>query len=346
MNVKIGLIGKGNVGTSFLKILKEKKDFLKEKFNLNYKVIAVFEYDGAIINETGIDLEELLEIENNFRELPYWNKNLRANEMISKLDIDIYVETTPTNHETGEPALSHIINALSNGIDVVSSNKGPFYLQYNRIINLAKEKGCFVKYEGVVASCVPALSISDCLIGNNITNIRAILNGTCNYILSRMSAEGITLPIALKEAQELGYAEADPTLDIEGFDAAGKLVILANKLFGWSKTIKDVKIRGITKITSQALDLAKSDGFVIKHLALVENDELIVEPRLIEKDSPLNISGTFNVIELNTKYAGPIVLIGRGAGGFEAASAILNDIINIAKNRGYIHNLSEKRNIS
>lgn len=335
MVAKIGLIGKGNVGTKFLEILNEKKEFLRDKFNFDFKIVSIFEIDGALINKNGIDLEILLEKGEKFREISYWKKDEKVIDLIPKLDINIIVETTPTNPDTGEPALSHIIEALNNGIDVISSNKGPFYLKYNTIKNLAKKRNCFIRYEAAVASCVPALSIRNNLIGNQLTRIKAILNGTSNYILSRMTTEGVPFSIALKEAQELGYAEADPTLDIEGYDAAGKLVILANELLGWSKTIKDVKIKGISTITPQALELAKSDGYMIKHLAIAENNRLLVEPRLIKRDSPLNISGTLNAIELHTKFAGTIVLMGRGAGGSEAASAILNDLIDIAKKRGY-----------
>ena len=334
MDIKIGLIGKGNVGTRFLEILQEKKKALKDNFNLSFKIIGIFEIDGALINEKGIDTEELIDLGVDFRQSPYWKKGIKAKELIKSLNIDVIIETTWTNPDTGEPALSHIIEALNNGIDVISSNKGPFYLEYNKIKKLAEEKNCVVKYEATVASCVPILAIRDWL-KNEITGIKAILNGTSNYILSRMSTEGISFDIALKEAQELGIAEADPTLDIEGFDTAGKIVILANELLGWSKTIKDVKIKGISKITPQSIELIKSDGLVIKHLAIAEDNEIIVEPRLIERFSPLNVSGTLNVIELNTKYAGPIVLLGRGAGGYEAASAILNDLINIAQNRKY-----------
>ena len=331
MDVKIALIGKGHVGTSFLQLLKEKKSVLKDKFNINLDIVVIFEYDGALINEEGINLEELLGKGENFRELRFWKKDVAPSaDLFNKLDLNICVETTPTNPETGEPALSHIIEALNNKINVVASNKGPFYLYYKKIKELAKKNNSQVRYEGTIASCVPALSVREGLIGNTITSIKAILNGTSNYILSRMSSEGVEFSIALKEAQELGYAETDPTLDIEGYDAAGKLVILANELLGWSKTIKDVEIKGISKITTQSIDLAKSDGLVIKHLAIAENDKLIVEPRLIERDNPLNISGTLNEVELQTKYAGPIILMGRGAGGFEAASAILNDIINIS----------------
>jgi len=334
MDLKIALIGYGHVGASLLQILKEKKQFLKKNFKINYKIIAIFEFDGALIKEDGIDIELLLKKGNMYRELPFWRDSITfSKDLIPKIGINICIDATPTNPETGEPALSHIITALNNGIDVVASNKGPFYLEYDKIKKLAKQNNCYVSYEATVASCVPILSIKNNLIGNTITQIKAILNGTSNYILSRMTTEGIPFDIALKEAQELGYAEADPSLDIDGWDAAGKLVILANELLGWSKSIKDVQVRGITDITPQAIELAKSDGYVIKHLAIAENDYLIVEPRLIERDSPLNISGTLNVIELMTDYAGPIVLMGRGAGGFEAASAILNDLIDIARKR-------------
>lgn len=333
MEVKICLIGMGNVGTSFLKLLKEKRDNIRVNFNFKCKLIAIFEHDGALINNDGIDLDNILEDNTNLRKNQYWKSNLKAQDLISTLDIDICIETTPTNPNTGEPALTHIIGALNNKIDVISSNKAPFYLQYTKIQKLAEKMNCFVKFEATVASCVPALSIKESLIGNTISRIRAILNGTNNYILSRMAAEGVSFSVALKEAQELGYAETDPTLDINGYDAAGKLVILSNELLGWSKSIEDVKIKGITKITPHALELAKSDGYVIKHLAIAEENNLIVEPRLVKRDSPLNIQGTLNLIELQTKYAGDLILMGKGAGGFEAASAILNDLISIVKKR-------------
>jgi len=333
MELKICLIGKGNVGTSFLQLLKERRNIIRELYNCNCKLVAIFEHDGALINKDGIDLNELLAKSSNFRKNKFWKKDVKAKDLISKLDINLCIETTPTNPNTGEPALTHIIEALSNNIDVISSNKAPFYLHYKRIKNLADKMNCFIKYEATVASCVPALSIKRNLIGNKITRIEAILNGTNNYILSRMITEGISFAVALKEAQELGYAEADPSLDVSGSDTAGKLVILANELLDWSKTIEDVKVEGITKITSQALELAKLDGYIIKHLAIAEEDNLIVEPRLVKRDSSLNISGALNLIKLQTRHAGSIILIGQGAGGFEAASAILNDLISIIKER-------------
>ena len=334
MEVKICLIGMGNVGTSFLQLLKEKRDNIRVDFNFNCTLVAIFEHDGALVNSGGIDLNNLLEDSTNLRKNQFWMSNVKVQDLLSTLNIDILIETTPTNPNTGEPALTHIIQALNNKINVISSNKAPFYLQYTKIQKLAEKMNCLVKFEATVASCVPALSIKENLIGNTISRIKAILNGTNNYILSRMTAEGVSFSVALKEAQELGYAETDPTLDINGYDAAGKLVILSNELLGWSKSIEDVKIKGITKITPHALELAKLDGYVIKHLAIAEDNNLIVEPRLVKRDSPLNIQGTLNLIELQTKHAGSIILIGKGAGGFEAASAILNDLISIVKKRG------------
>jgi len=333
MEVKIGLIGMGNVGTCFVTLLKEKEELLSQLFDLEYKVIVIFEHDGALIKEDGLNLRKIIELSENFRESPHWKKRLTFEDIISTLDVNIIIETTPTNPTTGEPGLSHIIEAINNGKDVIASNKGPFYLAYDKIKKLAAEKGRIIKYEATVASCIPVLSIKNNLIGNSIIGIKAILNGTSNFILSRMTSEGISFSTALKEAQELGYAEADPSLDVDGFDAAGKLVILANELLGWSKTINDVTIKGISRITPHAIELARLDGLVIKPLTIAENNELIVKPQLIERDSALNISGTFNVIQIQTEYAGPIIMIGRGAGGFEAASAILNDLINIVKTR-------------
>ncbi len=330
------LIGKGTVGTSFLHLLSEKLGVFQQNYALNIKLIGLFEFDGALIKEEGINIDEVLKIGKDFRALPYWQANAKPLDYISKSNINACIDSTPTNAKTGEPAMGHLFKCLNNGVDFITSSKGPFYLKYKEIKELAQKKGCLVKYEATVASGVPALAIKRSLKGTDIISIRAILNGTSNYILSRMSAESLSFSIALKEAQELGYAEANPSLDIEGLDAAGKLVILANEILGWESTISDVIIKGITKITTNAIELAKSDGYVIKHLAIAEENKLIVEPRLVERDSPLNIGGTLNVIEYTSKFAGPIILIGRGAGGNEAASALMNDLFDVLQARGFI----------
>jgi len=329
----IALIGKGIVGTCFLNLLNKKINEISLKYEQKIKIVAIFEKDGALIREDGINIEEFANKECNFKNRNFWYDNLKAIEKIGDLELDLIVETTPTNMKTGEPAFSHIMKALENGIDVITSNKAPFYLYPDKIKNQAKKNNCFVRIEATVASCVPCIAMKEVLCSNEIIGIRAILNGTSNYILSRMTSEGLSFEMALKEAKEHGYAESDSTLDIDGYDAAGKLVILANELMGLSKTINDVKIKGISRITPQAIELARGDGLVIKPLAMVEENSLIVEPRLIKKESPLNINGTLNIIELQTKNTGPIILMGRGAGGYEAASALMNDLYYILKER-------------
>jgi len=333
MEIKIGLIGKGVVGTCFLQLLNEMKNTIEKKYNTYCKIIAVFKSDGALIEDSGLDIDKLVNNFNSLKDSNLWYRNAKAIDYIPKLGLNICIDATPTNSKNGEPALQHIIKALNSNIDVISSNKAPFYLEHKKIRNIAETNGCFVCYEATVGSSIPILSVKNYLMGTPIVGIKAILNGTNNYILTRMTSEGIPFSVALKEAQELGYAESDPSLDIEGYDAAGKLVIIANDLLDRSYKIGDVLIEGISKITPQAIELAKSDGYIIKHLAIVEDDSIVVEPRLIKKDSPLNVGGTKNIIEIETKYIGSLFLMGNGAGGYEAASAILNDLLYIIKKR-------------
>jgi len=333
MNINVGLVGKGNVGTSFLQLLNKKKFIIIGSCEFEIKVVGIFEHDGAILNENGINLENLLELGKDFRTHYNWKFGYRALDYIDKIDLNILIETTTTTPENGEPAISHILKALNNNIDVISSNKAPFYLEYKKIKKKAEDRMCLIRYEATVASCVPILSIKRNLQGCEIIGISAILNGTSNYILSKMSVDGISFKQALKEAQERGFAESDPNLDIRGYDAAGKLVILANELLGYSMTIRDVDIKGIENIDEQDIELAKLNHKVIKHLSFAKNGHLYVKPQLVDKYSYFNINGSLNVIEIETKIAGKIVISGRGAGGIEAALAIMNDLIYILQER-------------
>ena len=170
------------------------------------------------------------------------------------------------------------------------------------------------------------------LVGEKITSIRGIFNGTCNYILSKMD-KGQPFDQALREAQQLGYAETDPTNDIEGYDAACKVVILANAVFGRDAEFSDVRITGITPITEEAVAMAASRNMVIRLIGEVTENKLEVGPRLIPKGHPLSISGTLNTAQIITDLAGPVTVSGRGAGRAETASAILSDLIAIADRR-------------
>lgn len=333
--IKLALIGMGTVGRSVLKIFNDHRDQYNKEWGLSFKFIGIFEYDGALMNNNGLNLKDIIG-NKEFRKLKDWKPGVLAKDVIPELQADIIIEATPVNPQTGEPALSHIISALSSKKHIVTSNKGPFYLKFGEIQKIAKENGVSVGFESTVMSATPVIGIKDALAGNKIIKIVGVLNGTSNYILDRMTSEGISFDLALKEAQEHGYAEADPTLDIEGYDAAGKLVILANHFLGWNKTIKDVKISGITKVNKDMIELARKENMVIKHLAIAKDGELEVSLKLVPEDSSLALSENLNGLFLETELAGNIVISGKGAGGIEAAAGIVADIINICKK----HNLN------
>jgi homoserine dehydrogenase len=326
--VDLILAGYGGVGKAIVEIFRDDRDLLKAQYGFNPRIVAISEIDGCLVNREGIDLDQLIK-QGTLSNLSGWQPKKTLLELIPTIKADILIECTWTNPETGEPALGHVIAALNHGMHVVSSNKGPFYLKYHELHALAAEKNLMIGIESTVGSAVPCIATKRTLAGSKITRIQAILNGTSNYILSRMTSEGLSFDLALKEAQAMGYAEADPSLDIGGYDAAGKLVILANALLGWNKTIKDVKIEGITKITAEVISLAYKDNYLIKHVGIAEDGELWTGLKLIPMDSPFAVNGSLNAIELTTQNAGPILLVGRGAGRKEAASGIIADIINI-----------------
>ncbi len=334
--IRIGMAGLGTVGRSLVNILATKKDRLLSKYKMEFKIVAIFEYDGSLVSKDGLDPAEIVSC-GNIRAHPAWQKGKKATDLIKTLDYDIHVEMTPTNVETAEPALTHFKLAFASGKHVVSSNKGPFLLCYDVVMDAATKANKMVRFEATVGSAIPVLSVGTSGInGNVVTRIEAIINGTSNYILTRMATEKIDFSTALKEAQERGYAEADPTLDIGGHDAAGKLVILANALMGLKKTIKDVKTEGIEHVNLDAIMMADREGFTIKHLGIAdERGYLEVRPTLVPKNSPMGagITGTLNAIKLVTDLANEIILSGRGAGGMEAAAAVLTDVIEIFKNK-------------
>lgn len=328
--VKLAIIGMGVVGSQVLKIIHDNRDRYKGEYGFDFDFVAVFEWDGALINNKGLDLEQVLSAD-NIRDLPDWQADVKAKDRIPQISADVIIDVTPVNPETGEPALTHIKTTLECKKHVVTSNKGPFYLRYREIKELAEKHNVGIGFESTVGSAIPCLAIRDSLAGNKIKKIAAVLNGTSNYILNRMTSEGISFDLALKEAQERGYAEADPTLDIEGYDAAGKLVILANHLLGWNKTIKDVKISGITMVNQDMIALAKEEHKEIKHLGIAKNGELEVSLKMVPENSALALGGTLNGVYLDTELAGEIIITGRGAGGPEAAAGIIADLIIICR---------------
>ncbi|MBR2255312.1 MAG: homoserine dehydrogenase, partial [Candidatus Methanomethylophilaceae archaeon] len=254
-------------------------------------------------------------------------------EVLKSIDYDILVEVSPTDIKTGGVGLVNITHALSSGKDVITVNKGPLALKFQELIALAKENRCKFRFEGSVGGAMPIINLCrENLLGERIESVRGILNGTCNFILSKMD-KGQPFEQALREAQQMGYAETDPTNDVEGYDSACKVVILANSIFGRNVTFSDVKITGITNITEEAISMAATRNMVIRLIGEVSATKLEVSPRLVPKGHPLSVTGTLNTAQVVTDLAGPITVSGPGAGRKETASAILSDLISIMDER-------------
>jgi len=334
-DLKIILMGFGAVGTGVAKAISIKKDKIKNNYGVNLQLVAVADSSSSAICENGLDEKLLIETkekEGKLSKYPEFGSEINGLNVLDAVDYDLLVEVTPTNIKNGEPAKSLTLKAFSSGKDVVTSNKGHLALFFSEMNEVANKNNVMFKYEASVGGAMPIINFAEeTLPSSNISSIIGILNGTTNYILSRMTSEGSTYKNTLEESQQLGIAETDPTQDVEGIDAACKTVILANSILGIDATYSDVEVEGITKITSEAIELSKKEGYLIKLIAEVSNDTLKVSPRLVKKNSPYAVDGTLNMATVKTDLADEVTVVGKGAGSIETASAMLTDIINIIK---------------
>ena len=339
MHFKLAFIGFGTVGQGLAEILLDKKDFLEKNFNFQWTVVAISDVNkGSISNENGLDMKKVLELVKAGKKLdeyPSGFKGMNSIETITRTDADVIIEVTYTNIKTGEPALTHIKTALNAGKNVVSTNKGPVVKLAADLTKLARSKNVFYGFEGVVLSGTPAINLAKfTLAGNNITGFKGILNGTTNYILTRME-EGMSYEDALKKAQELGYAEADPTSDVEGLDALGKVVILTNVVLDTEISWQDVEIKGITGISKEDIEKAKSEGKRYKLIGSAEVQEGgTVKAKVWPEKLPLNdplagVSEATNALTYFTDELGPVTIVGPGAGRRETGFALLIDLLEI-----------------
>jgi homoserine dehydrogenase len=328
--VRLSIIGFGAVGQGVARSIQSKKEYLRKQ-GIDLRVVGIADSRGCEINSKGIDLERAIKRKKQTGTVATGGESTRS--LIVDVEHDIMVEATPTKIENGEPGLSNMLAAFQSGKHVVTSNKGPLALRFSELKEAAEDNGMMFRYEATVGGAVPIFNlIHEALAGNSVVGIEGILNGTTNYILTRMAEERLPYELVLKEAQELGIAEADPTYDVEGIDSACKLVIIANSIFGKDATYRDVEVTGITKITPEALELANKNNYVVKLICEAGNGNLTVAPRLVPKRHPLAVGGTMNVASILTDLAGRITISGKGAGSIETASSILSDILYIVKN--------------
>ncbi|MCX8150371.1 MAG: homoserine dehydrogenase [Candidatus Bathyarchaeota archaeon] len=332
--MRIILVGYGVVGKGVTTIITRKYANNTSDYGFNPKIVAIADIDGAVINPRGLSPQKLEEIKQKgfpiSKDPDFGQPNITALEVIRTVEAEVVVEVTPVNIKNGEPAISHITEAFKTGKHVVTTNKGPLALAMPALTELAEYNNVYLRFSGTVGGGTPMLEFAKrCLAGDKILAIRGILNGTTNYILTEMSQNRISFQEALATAQKLGYAEREPSMDIDGFDTACKVVILANWIMNKKVTLKDVDRTGIRDVTLQMLDEASKRGNTIKLIGAIDGDKPTVKPTEIAKINPLCVSGVLNAVTFSTEYAGEQTLIGRGAGGIETASAVLRDLLDI-----------------
>ncbi|MFP4609126.1 MAG: homoserine dehydrogenase [Candidatus Aenigmatarchaeota archaeon] len=338
MTPKLAFIGFGVVGQGLAEILLKKEEMLKRKYDLEFEVVAISDMKlGSVYDPNGLDLKkvtDMVEEGTPLSEYPEGKTGWDPIRTIEESNADTIIEVTFTDMETGGPALDHVKTALDEGKNVVSTNKGPVAQDVKSLQRLAEENGVRYRFEGTVLSGTPAINLAlMTLAGCEIKKVKGIVNGTTNYILSKME-EGMGYEEALQKAQDLGYAEADPTGDVEGIDAQGKTLILANTLMDADLSLEDVRRKGITELTSDDIEEAKEEGKRWKLIAQAEKEDsgvkAKVSPEKVPLDHPLaGVMGPTNALTYTTDHLGEVTIIGPGAGKEETGYALLVDLLSI-----------------
>lgn len=324
--LRIGIAGLGTVGASVVRMLGQKGAELTRQCGREIVPVAVCARDRN--RDRGIDLGNA-----------HWFDD--PVELARSPGIDVFVELMGGE---GDPALSSVRAALESGRHVVTANKALLSRHGVELAVIAEKKGVLLNYEAAVAGGIPVIkTLREALVGNTVSRVFGIMNGTANYILTRMEAEGLSFEECLKEAQRLGYAEADPTFDIEGHDTAHKLSILTSLAFGCRISADDIYMEGISNITQADIRAAAELGYRIKLLGVAQKTESGIEQRVHPTMVPTSsviaqVHGVTNAVAIETDMLGELLLSGPGAGGNATASAVIGDIADIAKSRpGFQH---------
>ncbi|WP_454287141.1 homoserine dehydrogenase [Rhizobium arsenicireducens] len=319
--LKIGIAGLGTVGASLVRILQQRSNELAVSCGRAIQITSVSARDRN--KDRGVDLSGISWFDNPV-------------EMAEKGDIDVFVELVGGAEGAADMSVRA---ALARGLHVVTANKALLARHGVELAKLAEDKGLLLNYEAAVAGGIPVIkAMRESLTGNHFSRVYGIMNGTCNYILTRMEKEGLTFEACLTEAQRLGYAEADPTFDIEGNDTAHKLSILTTLAFGSQIAADDIYLEGISNISIEDIHAARDLGFRIKLLGVAQRTDTGIEQRVHPTMVPLNsviaqVDGVTNAVALESDILGELLMVGPGAGGNATASAVLGDITDIAKTR-------------
>lgn len=320
------------VGQSFVKLLLSHSTDLYNDYGIKPKVVACADHKGIVSCNQGLDLDRLLNVKKKKRSVIQYGSNTDTSgilDVIENIDAEVVIELTPTNITNGEPGKTHIMAAMKSGKNVITVNKGPLALEFPSLMELAEYNRIAFKFSGTVGGGTPILEFAKrCLRGDRIISFEGILNGTTNYILSKMY-EGLNFTQALRDASEKGYAEKDSTLDIEGYDAVAKLVIASNLVMNMKSTMSDVVRTGIRDVQRTRVMNERKKGNAIKLIASCDGKNLVVKPKPVSTKDPICVDGILNAVTFTCQHSGQQTIIGKGAGGMETASSILRDLIDI-----------------
>ncbi|OAJ72563.1 homoserine dehydrogenase [Brevibacillus sp. SKDU10] len=317
--VKVGLMGLGTVGTGVVRIVDAHQEDLFNQTGLSIEIHKILVQDKEKARSIVIDQEKI---------------TTNADELLEDPDIDVIVEVIGGIH----PTKDYLLKALAKGKNVVTANKDLMALHGAELLHKAQEKKCDVFYEASVAGGIPILrALVEGFSSDRITKMMGIVNGTTNYIMTKMSKEGAEYREVLAEAQALGYAESDPTADVEGFDAARKMAILSTLGFRVPMNLEDVQVRGISKVNKEDIAYGKKLGYEVKLLGIARRDndeiEVSVQPTMVHKSHPLaSVNGVFNAVYVHGEAVGETMFYGPGAGEMPTATAVVSDLISVVKN--------------
>lgn len=317
--VKIGLLGMGTVGSGVVRLVESHQEDLVQRTGLGVEIAKILVRDVHKPRSVSVSPELLTD---------------RPEDVLDDPELDVIIEVMGGI----EPTREYVQRAIQNGKHVVTANKDLLSVYGAQLTAEAAQRGCDLYYEASVAGGVPILrALTDSFTSDRITKIMGIVNGTTNYILTKMSQQGMPYDEALKQAQALGFAEADPTADVEGLDAARKMAILGTLGFHMNLVFDDVRVRGITDVTPEDIDYARQLGYTIKLLGIAQLDdglvELSVEPAMIPSSHPLAaVNDEYNAIYVYGRAVGETMFYGPGAGELPTASAVVADLVTVVKN--------------
>ena len=327
------------MGREFARLIHDKSELMRAAYDLEASIVGIGELNGSLHCPGGIDpaqAADAFEREGGFAGHPHLVADWQGLDLVRSASADVLIETTPTEVRTGEPALSHIREALSRGMHVVSANKGPFIRAYRELTGLARENNAALKISAAAAAALPTIDVAEtCLAGAEILKVEGVLNGTTNFILTRMRTNGQSYEEALAEAQSLGIAETDPTLDVEGFDTANKLALITNVCMGADLTPEDVERTGIAGMSLGEVQGASAEGKTMRLVGAAERDEAgrvsaRVAPELLPPEHPLaGVEGAEKGITYTSDTMDRVTVVGGKSDPRGAAAALLKDLINI-----------------